>query len=57
MTKVGGNYDRHFDWNEIKVDINVLTLASELPMWSAVPLASKSGTFSHSLDPERSVGI
>jgi len=45
FSKVGGNYDRHFDWNNTKVGIKLLAPTGTLPKWCAVPLASKSHTF------------
>ena len=40
-----GNYDLNMDWNRTKVGMKQLASTCALPMWCAVPFASKSRTF------------
>lgn len=54
--KVGGNYYLNFDWNRTEVGVKRLASTSAMPMWCAVPFASRSRTFSHSLGEERTFG-
>ena len=55
ITEVGGNRDLYYGRNKTKVGLKVSFSANALPMWCAVPLSSKSGTFSHSLGRKRTL--
>jgi hypothetical protein len=45
IKKVGGNYYLNIDWNRTEVGMKRLASTSALPMWFAVPFASKLRTF------------
>ncbi len=49
IKKIGGNRNLFYTRNKTKVGLKALVLTDALPKWCAVPLASESRAFSHSL--------